>query len=1312
MRFLGFILFAWFAGLLLNLPGQKLHLAHASFESQSLQDVALPEGQAVYVWIHPGKNREISLPVLGHYGNGWFLLNWQEMYRSYFQELGARVVVLSSEERLHTRDPDASVWWVWSPVHFLTPSAFLPLSQTGWYRFQGNSAQLKEWAHLPFIWAEPASGKPQPDTLAGGRVTQTKGMWESGLPFSGRGVGIQVNEDGDLQSHVDFSGRLNEVGLNITAPTQDHGDHVAGIAAGGGIRDPQKVGVAPQAMLWNQWYTTDPTLRSGLYIADSLFQHHGVRVSNTSYSDGCNTGYTAWSRWVDEQVNAHSGLVHVFSAGNAGATQCGYGAGLGFGTITGGHKQAKNTLVVGNISVSGTLAGNSSRGPATDGRLKPDLVAPGVQIPSTSAFLAQHGYQVKSGTSMSAPMVAGLAAALMDAYKTQIGTFPSAALTRALLMNTAEDLGAPGPDFSFGYGRPRPFEALATLQDGTFMEDTLFPTAHRTYAITVPTGVQELRVMLHYDDVAAGPGALQTLIQDADLQLISPSGAVVLPWVCSPLPGTVNLPAQRTQDRVNSTEQVTIAAPEPGQWTIEVRPHSLPAGPLPFALVYRMFGLSAKLWFPDSGACLLAGDSLEMIWHTGSAVSSFQPEWSLNNGQTWQPLGPMVPATKGKATVALPSQILSEQVLFRLQPSASLTSRGTSVVAPRPENLQVDSVCGPQAWLSWQPVAGAQAYQLWRLQGSRMVPWGVPVTGNQTMVTPWNESPSVWWAVSVAFPNGGLGPRSLAVSALDSSVQCGFWQDYALLPSVFPVAGQWHYLMDSVALPTKRTGWVVVENRGKSQGEQGRLQSNRGLDTLIQLPNPGEMDTLAFYDFLYIDTSATPYTIWLSTPTDQVNGNDSLVFPGIPGTRTWIGEAWPYHMPWSQETLCGGASPCGNLSCRLSSGWLNLGSGFSDDADWFVHQAATPSSGTGPTTDAGGTTAGKYLYTEASGCSDKTSVLWSPMFQPDGKDTAWVRFHYHMWGTNMGNVEVATVTSRAYTPHFQVQGNQGNQWLTAQFPVVMQGESSVFFRLKAQNGPGFLSDIAVDDFVVDTLPIDLQPSSGTALCQWTPGTLQRVRGAVTDQWFFSFNGLDWQATGAGPHLIPSGTSGVLTGHVRIEGQAQHRFYFRYPIVGAPQAAFSWLAENQGYIQFQGTEQDGATWFWNFGDGQFAQGRTPRHAYAQNGNYQVKLRVENACGQDSSQQEVVVVNVGIEPTAPIPGWQVFPNPFSKDFSVVHPFDIDLDTWELYDVSGRLLREGVFHGDESRVEVGEISEGVYYFRVLSSAGSLIFRIIKRS
>lgn len=66
----------------------------------------------------------------------------------------------------------------------------------------------------------------------------------------------------------------------------------------------------------------------------------GVMVTSTSYSQGCND-YTTDTQTGDQILHDNPTLLHVYSAGNNGGGDCGYGAGVGWANVTGGYKQGK-----------------------------------------------------------------------------------------------------------------------------------------------------------------------------------------------------------------------------------------------------------------------------------------------------------------------------------------------------------------------------------------------------------------------------------------------------------------------------------------------------------------------------------------------------------------------------------------------------------------------------------------------------------------------------------------------------------------------------------------------------------------------------------------------------------------------------------------------------------------------------------------------------------------------------------------------------------------------------------------------------------
>ncbi len=298
----------------------------------------------------------------------------------------------------------------------------------------------------------------------------------SGLKFNGAGVGVLVRDDGPLGPHIDFQGRVS----NQTEFGADgsHGDGVAGILAGAGNLDPAVRGMAAGADIFAIRYTPDfqdQTL--------SLHLDKNVTITNTSYSNGCNAGYTLAAQTVDQQLYDHPTLMHVFSAGNSNnISNClSYGAGNQWGNITGGHKMAKNAIVAANITPDAVIVTSSSRGPAYDGRLKPDISATGNDQESTDY---DNSYVTFGGTSASAPGIAGVLAQLTQAYKVlNNGEQPNAALLKAALLNTANDLGNKGPDFKFGWGHVNAWRAYRLLEQNNRLEAQVDQGArpHTTY---------------------------------------------------------------------------------------------------------------------------------------------------------------------------------------------------------------------------------------------------------------------------------------------------------------------------------------------------------------------------------------------------------------------------------------------------------------------------------------------------------------------------------------------------------------------------------------------------------------------------------------------------------------------------------------------------------------------------------------------------------------------------------------------------------------------------------------------------------------
>lgn len=287
-------------------------------------------------------------------------------------------------------------------------------------------------------------------------------------------VTIAVLDTGIDAGHVDFpDGKLThflEVATGETDPYDAgiHGTHVASIAAGTGDGDPAYQGVAPGASLIGLKITDPNGEQSSLSLAIEAYEwilenkdEHGIDVATISFGFGTATdGTTALELAIDEVWDA--GVVATKSTGNGGSDQR---------TIT-VPAAARGILAIGAMldPMEGTsgvestglgasygfqLATFSSRGPTEDGRVKPDLAAPGVSIDAAQAD-TKDGYTSLSGTSMAAPFAAGTVALLLDANP---GLSPDE--VRERLKGTTEDWGLQGPNVDYGWGRIQAARAVA-----------------------------------------------------------------------------------------------------------------------------------------------------------------------------------------------------------------------------------------------------------------------------------------------------------------------------------------------------------------------------------------------------------------------------------------------------------------------------------------------------------------------------------------------------------------------------------------------------------------------------------------------------------------------------------------------------------------------------------------------------------------------------------------------------------------------------------------------------------------------------------
>jgi serine protease AprX len=418
-----------------------------------------------------------------------------------------------------------------------------------------------------------------------------------------------------------------------------HGTHVAGSVLGSGrpLRNGARGavrGMAPKARLVFQAVEQlSVTPRQSGYAMTGLpddvteifrfAYRHGARIHNNSWESEGPGSYDAACRQLDRFVWRHKDFVVVVAAGNGGTDSGGRGS-RGDGRINpmsvAPPGTAKNCLTVGaseslrprfRNQTYGRRWGNdyprppirddrladdpdsvaafSARGPTKDGRIKPDVVAPGTLILSTRSAWAtapdpdepRHAadprhYAYMTGTSMATPIASGCVALLREALRTRHGfAAPSAALLKAWLIagcvRLPSDVDA-WADHAQGWGRinvERSLRRPVLLHEGP----ALRTGARSRCRFEVPRRGGTLRLAMAYTDF---PG--HRLVNNLNLIVIDPAGTLHLGNGSGPVGRRLEL------DSCNNVEALQVDAARPGRWTVDVVASNVPQGPQDFAL--------------------------------------------------------------------------------------------------------------------------------------------------------------------------------------------------------------------------------------------------------------------------------------------------------------------------------------------------------------------------------------------------------------------------------------------------------------------------------------------------------------------------------------------------------------------------------------------------------------------------------------------------------------------------------------------------------------------------------------------------------
>lgn len=740
---------------------------------------------------------------------------------------------------------------------------------------------LEKIAALPFVAAVTAQVmEAQPLTLNNRTIHGMAALQSvTGRNLQGRNVIIGVGDNGDPSTHIDISGRLI---MRNPLPPANHSTQVTGAAVGGGILNPRQRGMAPEATAISQYYS-DILVNAPIFHNDLDM----VLTCNSYYSglplcegDG---EYNILSVFVDNQLQTYPELLHVFAAGNDGAGTCSpYPP--SYATVKSGFQTAKNVLTVGGIdNINQTIHNIASRGPVYDGRLKPEIVAGSANVISTIRF---NGYTGDWGTSMAAPTVTGAMALLQERYR-QLhgGAFPPAALLKAVVCNGADDVGNPGPDYTFGFGTLNARHAVEMLENNWYFTGSVNHSGTVNFTINnVPAGNYQLKVMLYWVDPAGSPIAATSLVNNLDLTVTAPGGTVHRPLILNPDPAHVSDHATEGIDNLNNIEQVVIKNPTAGDYTVTVTGTNIPTTTQQFYVVYHLVPAGIVIEHPSGGETFVPGLAEPIRWHANDddSVNTFTVQYSTNDGATWTNINNNVPATTRKITW-VPANVPTTTARIRItrnNTGISGMSNGPFTILGIP-TVTATPACPGYVQLTWTAVPSATGYEVLQVRNSKFEV--IASTTATNYLVSGLSTDSVYYFSVQPLLGTVRGRPALARSATPNTGPCAdaaFDNDLALDSLAAPASGRM-FTATQLGVEAIQVRIRNFDNAASSGSFDISYQVNNGPvvteNSSQVIPSLGDYTYTFTQTFDFSATGSYTLKVWVTHPGDAQRNNDTLV---------------------------------------------------------------------------------------------------------------------------------------------------------------------------------------------------------------------------------------------------------------------------------------------------------------------------------------------------------------------------------------------------------------------------------------------------
>jgi hypothetical protein len=570
------------------------------------------------------------------------------------------------------------------------------------------------------------------------RVTKARHFFPD---INGINQNVSIKEQGFDPLDINLINRTFTTTVTPTAISQ-HATTMTTLIGGGGNASPGSLGAAYQSRF------TSSDFNNLFPDNSSIFNDNTIHVQNHSYGVGIENYYGNEASAYDKQIYDNPTILHVFSSGNSGKSKPSSGTykNLEWANLTGNFKQSKNVLVVNAVDTSLLANMLNSRGPAFDGRLKPELTAFGF-----------------GGTSDAAAVVSGISLLIQEQYQLKYQKRPDASMVKAILIASADDIGREGIDYLYGYGNVNAYKALKLVDSEQLMSTTLLENDQISIPLTIPGSVSEIKIAITWSDPAATPNSNAVLINDVDSWLTDGVN-IFNPWVLSayPLEDSLLSNPRRKQDHLNNTEYITLTNPDPGTYQLYLKSGMLQNAKQKISIAWWWDQDQVFSWdFPVLNDYVEGGEKNLLVWES-KADQQGDLNLQMNDG-IWQPIQSAIDLNKYfywtapdtlaraklKMTIGLQEFVSNE---FIINPTIKIKSTFN---------------CTDSIGLTWNSIKNATAYQLYTMGPQYLQK--TQITNDTLVVLP--RSTSIFFSVAPIFSETS-GIKSETINTTQQGMNC------------------------------------------------------------------------------------------------------------------------------------------------------------------------------------------------------------------------------------------------------------------------------------------------------------------------------------------------------------------------------------------------------------------------------------------------------------------------------------------------------------------------------------------------------------